>query len=257
MSVGEVLTAGFGLAITTGFLLTGARSFYHGVISPTPTISRFDVPAAHKAFALVAQDTYALSPPGTADWVPLGPSQLTALGLDPQAFEHGDFRAHLYVSRSGHAYALAFAGTDPHQAGDWWSDAAQGAFGAYAPTQYWDAFRLALQVNNAVGSADLTMVGHSLGGGMAAAAACATNRPMVSFNAAGLSASCISTFSSEPYTARADNYFVEGDAVTNIANDIPFAPNSFGTQHQLPRAPGDWGAVSLHKMEGMLRALGM
>ncbi|MGH7941715.1 MAG: lipase family protein [Limisphaerales bacterium] len=88
-------------------------------------------------------------------------------------------------------YVLAFRETMTkgfwNVAGDWYSNLARGLYGPLVYTQYNEAVDVADQVNNAIGEASaLTMTGHSLGGGLAAAAALSTDRPAVTFSAAGV-----------------------------------------------------------------------
>ncbi|MFN3946349.1 MAG: lipase family protein [Allosphingosinicella sp.] len=49
-----------------------------------------------------------------------------------------------------------------------------------------DALSIAHRLDRRVGSGTLIITGHSLGGGLASLAAAVTNRPAVTFNAAGI-----------------------------------------------------------------------
>ena len=91
------------------------------------------------------------------------------------------FAAALY-ERDGQYY-LAFRGSEDELA-DWKTNGAQ-ALGLRA-SQYEQAIRLAQRVLELTGR-DLTVVGHSLGGGLASAVSSATGVRAVTFNAAGLS----------------------------------------------------------------------
>ena len=79
-------------------------------------------------------------------------------------------------------YAYAFAGTDSFD--DAWQDFSQ-LFGL--SSQYEEAVKQAQVADGIVGQNELTFVGHSLGGGEAAAASMATGRNAITFNPAALS----------------------------------------------------------------------
>jgi hypothetical protein len=81
-------------------------------------------------------------------------------------------------------YVYATAGTDPRSGADLNADLAQ-LFGVSA--QYTESVLNAREINKELGTKELSFVGHSLGGGEAAANAEATNRSAITFNAAGLS----------------------------------------------------------------------
>jgi acetyl esterase/lipase len=127
------------------------------------------------------------------------------------------------------------------------------------PTQYWDATALADQVNQAVGGADLTMTGHSLGGGLAAAAALETNRPAVTFNAAGLNSLTELVYGASSYTSRTVNDSVQGEIVTEFQSHLAVTPEAFGELYQLRPAAVDAqaDAITLHLMPAVLHALGL
>ena len=81
-------------------------------------------------------------------------------------------------------YVYATAGTDPGSAKDLNADVAQ-LFGVSA--QYAESVLNAKFINEKLGNKELSFIGHSLGGGEAAANAEATSRSAITFNAAGLS----------------------------------------------------------------------
>ena len=243
-------------SITVGDLLYAAaaggtaKSVYH-LISPTPFISADAVPGFHKQLASLSNGVYYNIPQGYAPWARATTAQLSGLGLQDDLFESGSFRAQLYTANN--AYVLAFRGTqDP---GDWYTNIAQGLFGPLF-TQYDEATALANQVNEAVGGAALTMTGHSLGGGLASAAALKTNRPAVTFNAAGLNV--LTGYGGFSYSSSAVNYSVRGEILTTLQRQT-IGWGAFGQQYQINPAQQDVGAdaISLHYMEAVLRALGI
>ena len=113
----------------------------------------------------------------------------------------------------------------------------------------------------------VSFTGHSLGGGLASAAAVSTGQPATTFNAAGLSHSTVS----EPKPAAVDAYYVDGDVLSGAqdnrgaviggvagalsatgpvgeavggaaagyaayreAKGAPLMPSAYGTRHRLP-----------------------
>jgi len=105
---------------------------------------------------------------------------------------------------------------------------------------------------------DLTMTGHSLGGGLASAAAIDTNRPAVTFNAAGLNSLTELFDGGMFYSSSTVNYSVQGEILTTLQGHT-FLPEAFGDLYQLKPSAMDAGAspVFLHGMLAMLDALGM
>ena len=91
------------------------------------------------------------------------------------------FAAALY-KRDGQYY-LAFRGSEDEWA-DWEANGVQAA--GFRTSQYEQAIRLTRRVLELTGRG-LTLVGHSLGGGLASAGSGATGVRAVTFNAAGLS----------------------------------------------------------------------
>lgn len=123
-------------------------------------------------------------PPG---WHRLEPAELEAAGLDPKAFDtpNSGFKAALFRNEATGEFALAFAGTENLR--DWVTNGNQGLGNVDA--QYRQAAHLSVQVTDAVGQT--TMIGHSLGGGLAATAAVASRNEAVTFNAAGVHANTL------------------------------------------------------------------
>jgi RHS repeat-associated protein len=99
--------------------------------------------------------------------------------------ERAGFRATLWINDDSGEVVLAFAGTD--DGSDIRVDFDNGV--GFLTDDYQFAVRLAETVSANLGSQQLTLVGHSLGGGLATAAGRATfdshARPVVTLNAAG------------------------------------------------------------------------
>jgi pimeloyl-ACP methyl ester carboxylesterase len=113
-------------------------------------------------------------------------AEMSTLGIGPSDLNstRSAFRAQVYVRNTNgtQEYVVAFRGSTSHQS-DWKANAQQ-ALGQ--PT---DHYAKALNIGQLIarsGAHNVTITGHSLGGGLASAAAVAAGRPAVTFNAAGL-----------------------------------------------------------------------
>jgi uncharacterized protein YukE len=202
---------------------------------------------------------------GSEHFQPLDDSALEALGIDPDALTGpGGFQASIYRDDEGR-YVLAFAGTDPSSISDWGANAQQGV-GALS-SQHLQAIGLAQHLAGAVGSDNMVLTGHSLGGGLASTASVATDVPAVTFNAAGVHPNTVLAAATlgheipglDPGQVR--NYHVRGEILTTLQNPLgsfvdhaPFGdsilPNALGTQIALDPAkgpdlhPSPWSLVS-------------
>ena len=139
-------------------------------------------------------------------------------------YKDGAFSATLFELPNG-GYMLAFRGTVVSELGDWVTDIAQ-AFG-FKTSQYQQAAALGKAVYEAT-EGNVIFVGHSLGGGLAMAAAVATGGSAITFNAAGLNA----------FSGNGDhiqNYFIRGEPLTTLQTLTPL-PRAWGTQ--IPYAGG-------------------
>jgi hypothetical protein len=211
------------------------------------------------------------SPPG---WHRLEAAELEAAGLDPNTFNTPEtgFKAALFRNEATGEFALAFAGTEDGT--DWRTNLNQGS--GNVDSQYRQAAHLSVQVTDAVGQT--AMIGHSLGGGLAATAAIASRNEGVTFNAAGVHANTLefATTAREPApkhlfvhpvaqlavdrfeewrtrettSLHITNYRVAGDPLTTVQDLTPI-PKAQGAQVDLAAA-GDYdgftvrGAVQLH-----------
>ena len=211
---------------------------------------------------------------------------LARLGVTPQMLESGDFRARLYVSGSGANthYTVAFRGTRFSEAGDWKSNASQAA--GLPSEHYQKALALGQQLAKHP-ELNISMTGHSLGGGLASAAAIAAGRDANTFNAAGLSdntirtAKAINAASDNRRDAKVEAFYVRGevlsalqdggDRVAGLILGGPFgaafldAPEAYGHRHAIGNdrpAGNSWTeelpyyrAVARHGMDYVLNNL--
>lgn len=112
---------------------------------------------------------------------------------------------------------VAFPGTRGFLAFSDWGANIRQAFGRPS-IRYQQAIDLAIQIDLAT-NGNVIFVGHSLGGGLASAAAHATNGTAITFNAAGLSA----RYRTGNPTISA--HFVRGDVLTMVQNFTPLPSN--------------------------------
>lgn len=217
--------------------------------------------------ALLAADVYAAQPDPPAGTRVASDADLQRLGLTPDMLEQpgvSSFRARVYVSgaNGNEQYTIAFRGT---QSGDdWKANLSQGT--GQGSIHYRNALAIGRQI--ARSGADVEMTGHSLGGGLASAAALAAGRHADTFNAAGLHDSTVSQATTIVRSAgqsagAVDNYRVPGEILTFVQEGgdrllggvfggivgaiVVDAPPAFGRQHDLPLVvPADKGFFAEH-----------
>ena len=141
---------------------------------------------------------------------------LAAMGIDPALLHKPDigFEAGLYALDTG-GYALAFRGTDDWslaRTGDSDDNLAQGL--GFGSLQHSAATIAAMEVSRAVGADQLQVTGHSLGGGLAAAAAGRTGVQATTFNAAGIADASMSGYSLAFSDGQVTNYRTTGDILS-------------------------------------------
>ena len=110
--------------------------------------------------------------------------------------------------------------------------------------QYQDAIELGRQAKKAYGQ-ELLLTGHSLGGGLASAAAVVSNTPAVTYNSAGIHGNTFSRENVDPVAAKeyaADglvrSYNVKNELLTHLQEDsVPLKwalPDAIGHRIELP-----------------------
>jgi hypothetical protein len=200
-----------------------------GLPSPIPNLRQVASNAAtvggtnvdRNTLALMASDVYnakAVPPPGFREATA---SDLSALRLNPSDLTSANstFMARVYVSGTGAdaKYVVAFRGTQGNS--DWISNAKQ-AFGVTS-----DHYQKALAIGDAIarsGNQNVTLTGHSLGGGLASATAIASGQDAITFNAAGLSdatirnANQIRTNAGVANAGAVDAYFIRGEVLSGL-----------------------------------------
>lgn len=182
--------------------------------------------------AELSKDVYGgpgTGPIGDGEWTPVDQATLSEAGIYPTDLVDPDtgFQAAVYANEEGQV-VVAFAGTDGLNFDDWLANAQEA--GGFDSGQYNQAIALGEKVTAAFGKQNVVFTGHSLGGGLATAAALATDSPAVTFNSAGvgpetldqlgLSRGDASDTASDGLVRR---YNVENDFLTNIQEGTGWA----------------------------------
>ncbi|MCY3818630.1 MAG: DUF2974 domain-containing protein, partial [Gammaproteobacteria bacterium] len=147
---------------------------------------------------------------------------LKEMGI-PYNRKHG-FAAALYKTNG--RYYLVFRGTQGGSLRDWWANLRQAL--GFRSSQYGQAIELAKAVKKKLGD-DVTLAGHSLGGGLASAGSFATGAGAITFNAAGLHSRYRE---GEPGEIRA--HYIRGDPLSAVQDFVPFLPEAAGTRIEHP-----------------------
>jgi Lipase (class 3) len=189
-----------------------------GSNAPSPGTGSVD----RKSLALMASDVYnakSSPPPGFREATA---NDLKALKLEPIDLKSGKsaFTARVYVSGSGAdtKYVVAFRGSTSDK-GDWIANGKQALGNS---TDHYDKAQTIGRQLARSGNTNVTITGHSLGGGLASATAIASGKNAVTFNAAGLSDATIRTATQIRTTAgvanagKVDAYFVKGEALSKL-----------------------------------------
>ena len=193
-----------------------------------------DPQAIDLQMAQIAEAVYNPATTSVAGWNRLDDAQLSAAGIDPASLENADtgFRAGVYTDGNGQ-YVLAYAGSNDVQ--DWITNARQGL--GWDDKQYDQAVQLARDAQQAFGE-NVVITGHSLGGGLAATAALATDTTAVTFNASGVHDETLRNLGLDPAAVKNDaengqirRYNVGGEILTAAQEDVPIL-------NGIPDAPG-------------------
>jgi hypothetical protein len=147
---------------------------------------------------------------------------------DPSS--HSLFKATLFESERNHTHTLAFTGTD--QKVEYLNTNLPQ--GAGKPTaQYTEAINLARSLQHEYGSGLTDITGHSLGGGLAAAAGMATGTRTTTFDAAGVNPKTMQMNDAPWNPSVVTNYEIQDELLGRVQNYYPthyLAPKAVGTQ---------------------------
>jgi uncharacterized Zn-binding protein involved in type VI secretion len=177
---------------------------------------------------------------------PATQEDLIALGLhdgehDMTRIADSNFRSEVFVrtdpTTGQKSYVVAFKGTDMLSGEDWATNARQGL--GQETAYYNQAMEIGTTANDSA-PGRVSFVGHSLGGGLASAAATVTQnseQPATAhtFNAAGLHPATVDRYGAEitedlPVQA----YYVEGDILNATQDSTPIPP---AVGHRRPLTP--------------------
>jgi hypothetical protein len=177
---------------------------------------------------------------------------LNSLGIDKDDLKipNSNFRAAVFqrenppFSKEEAGYVVVFKGTSPGSTEDWQNDFRQGL---NVDSSYYKA---AVELGNSIGKkvgtppqVNVSFAGHSLGGGLASAAATTAGLPANTFNAAGLHPATVKRYGGELNNQKAINaYNVEGDPLTKLQEDGVLGiglPRAVGESDKVPRALED------------------
>jgi hypothetical protein len=198
-----------------------------------------------RELAILLQDGYAVSDerhgvptnapalPGT--WSRMSDDDLRAAHIDPVLTHNArtGFDAAFYRNAEGQV-VLAFVGTDEGQ--DWKHNFGQGL--GWDDSQYKQAVQLGRKAKENLDER-VIFAGHSLGGGLAAAAGMINEVPAVTFNAAGVHDHTLERYGLDANVARQQaeqglirSYRVENEILTHLQED------SIPLKWAMPDAPG-------------------
>lgn len=260
---------------------------------PAPPVQLALVPSAAPAaevagapatrdLALLAADVYNDVPAPPAGYRVATDMDLAQIGLSAQdlASPTSAFRARVYLKEGGEhpAYVVSFRGST--DASDWKANAQQAL--GLPSDQYAHALMIAKALNRHP-DADVTLTGHSLGGGLASATALASGRDTTTFNAAGLSGATIrqsETIRADAGTGAAPRiaaFYVRGEVLSAVQDGgdrmvgaifggvlggiLADAPEAYGTRMPLDAvrpAGRHWyqdNPVARHGMDWVLSSL--
>ncbi len=156
------------------------------------------------------------------DWEAVDPA---SLNLNADEFNFESFSATLFLNNQTKEYVLAFRGTDDN--GDWKDNILQAV--GVSTTQYRRAAKLARLVRQALPNETLSTAGHSLGGGLATAAALQIGVEGNVFNPAALNDKTADKLGLNNYSDAANLVSVttmRGDLLTRVQNWV-YAESSF------------------------------
>ena len=205
------------------------------------------------ALATASYDDTPLDSHYTGSWSEEPIPIITAAPGSADTFD--GFRAVAWKHSSGRV-VIGYEGTDDPY--DWFVD---GVNAAGVPTgSYRTALNVADWAVQHYGAQNVEFVGHSLGGGLASAAAYRTGRPATTFNAAGISALSYVTNSISggkspvPSNPRIRNYYLPGEFLSTT-QDYSLLVNASGTHIALPNYDYFLDPFTKHKMGSVRRAI--
>lgn len=160
--------------------------------------------------------------------------------INPATGKPSDFRSAAYINDTTGETLIAFKGTTPTSLEDWRNNAQQGL--GQDSFYYTRAQQIATRAAQSPAGDDLRFTGHSLGGGLAAAAAGSTGDDATTFNAAGLRAD---TVKNPVPGSSIDTVHVRGEILTSVQQlGLPKAASTSDYPLDPPPGFGKWLVAS-------------
>ena len=195
--------------------------------------------------ARLIKNVYDEAPAGDG-WRAIPVGELNGKGVDTDLMKRGDrWRGEVYERKND--IVLAWAG---NLGGDEGLVVAQ-EIGIPMP-EFVQAAEVARQVVKAYPDRNVSFAGHSMGGAFAAAAAYATGKDAVLFNAQGLHPDTVAAING-PGPGKMRHYHVAFEYATMVQSLIPFFPRAQGLQIPLPNL--GWDPMFAHNIEQVIAAM--
>ncbi len=224
-------------------------AFYDFAFDHSRSVNPDNVSTRNKELALLSAAVYESDNMvgNIAGWSSLGIAQLESYS---RTSTFTGFAGEVYYNSVQNMFVMAFRGTE-NSIQDIITDMLQAVTGM--SLQYNNAVKYGKQLVESVGVDNVMFTGHSLGGGLASAAAVATGAPAVTFNAAGLS-----HLRGREYSPSVTAYYVENEILNGIQNTT-WLPDAYGDRYYIRPAASDvlLSSIDRHRMPTMLRALGL
>jgi hypothetical protein len=174
--------------------------------------------------AALAEHTYGARPDGTIPIIPsnyekVDPANLPKeweIDLEMVEPDGESFKAEIFKLKdsSPPSYVVAFRGTRGPTWQDWWQNFKQGV--GLKSESYDRAIQLAKKMAKAT-NGQVSFAGHSLGGGLASAAAHISKKNATTFNSAGLNQDTVDIY--PKVTSNVDAYYVPGEVLSGTQDN--------------------------------------
>ena len=222
------------------------RKIKCGQLSAALKQSEFALAAYNSHWNSVPEGSHRTSADDLADL----PKKFRDLANNPDGDDNG-LAISVFKNDETGAYTIAFRGTENGL--DWRTNVANGLGAETA--QYSSAVDFAVAFQAAFRGASVSLTGHSLGGGLAAAAGLKTGFATTTFNAAGIGSGIINKYDlGGSSQGNITNYRTNLDPVTALQEGSPaalFLPSASGIQHTINAASLTDDILDRHSMVNM------